>query len=196
MDFMKSMMIAASGMRAQGARMKVLAENIANADSLATEKGKDPYRRKIPVFSSVMDKETGVGLVQMKKPQLDQSDFGKRHDPSHPAADEFGYVMPDLKFLEIRSKMMTTTIVRDEIITNKKATKDDEAKSNVRRCCYPCSAAEYNKSPGDAVFGEPQSEENRLRDLFRPLNMPYKNFENRRAYADGSTAKTGGRVGK
>ena len=92
MDFMKSMMIAASGMRAQGARMKVLAENIANADSLATEKGKDPYRRKIPVFSSVMDKETGVGLVQMKKPQLDQSDFGKRHDPSHPAADEFGYV--------------------------------------------------------------------------------------------------------
>eukprot|EP00938_MAST-03A_sp_MAST-3A-sp1_P001162 g1162.t1 len=111
-------------------------------------------------------------------------------------ADEFGYVMPDLKFLEIRSKMMTTTIVRDEIITNKKATKDDEAKSNVRRCCYPCSAAEYNKSPGDAVFGEPQSEENRLRDLFRPLNMPYKNFENRRAYADGNTAKTGSGGGK
>jgi len=102
-------------------------------------------------------------------------------------------VMPDLKFLEIRSKR-GRTFLRDDITSNKKArSMKDEAKSTVRRCCYPCSAAEYNKSPGDAVFGEPQSEENKLRDLFRPLNMPFKNFENRRTYADGNTAKTGGK---
>jgi len=106
-------------------------------------------------------------------------------------ADENGFVMPDLKLLEIQTRTFKTFLAE----TNKKARSlesKDEAK-NVRRCCYPCSAAEYNKSPGDAVFGEPQGEDERLRDLFRPLNIPYKNFVNRRKYAAGNTAKTGGK---
>ena len=54
MDFLDSMKVAASGLRAQSGRMRVIAENIANADSTGTTKGADPYRRKIPSFQSAV----------------------------------------------------------------------------------------------------------------------------------------------
>ncbi len=92
MDLTKPMMIAASGMRAQSDRMRILAENIANAESLATAPGGEPYRRRIPSFSSELDREMGVSMVRMDKSVPDQSAFGKKHDPGHPAADEMGYV--------------------------------------------------------------------------------------------------------
>ncbi len=92
MDLQNTMLIAASGMRAQTSRLKVLAENIANSNSLGTAPGEDPYRRQIPSFKTELDRETGARLVHMTKTVPDQSAFGLRHDPNHPAADENGYV--------------------------------------------------------------------------------------------------------
>ena len=92
MDFSKSMAVAASGMRAQTDRMKVIAENIANANSTATAKGGDPYRRKIATISQNFDRELNATLVQAGKPLSDKSDFKSQYDPGNPTADAQGYV--------------------------------------------------------------------------------------------------------
>ena len=92
MDFLKSIAIAASGLRAQAGRMRIISENIANADSTATRPGSDPYRRKIPVFESEVDRALNVQLVEMGKVQNDASDFRVKHEPGHPAADKNGNV--------------------------------------------------------------------------------------------------------
>src|ERR1700694_4167117 len=83
MDFLKSIAIAASGLRAQAGRMRIISENIANADSTAQRPGGDPYRRKIPTFSAEVDR----GRVK-----TDPTDFRTRYEPGHPAADAKGYV--------------------------------------------------------------------------------------------------------
>ena len=75
MDFSKSMSVAASGMRAQTERMKIISENIANANSTSPTKGGDPYRRKIPTLTSDFDRELGANLVNAGKPLPDKSDF-------------------------------------------------------------------------------------------------------------------------
>ncbi|PCJ71781.1 MAG: flagellar basal body rod protein FlgC [Rhodobiaceae bacterium] len=100
MDLVKSMMIAASGMRAQSGRMRVLAENIANAQSTATTEGGEPYRRQIVTFRSELDRELGANVVRVGKPIQDQSAFELKYMPGHPAADENGYVeMPNVNGL-------------------------------------------------------------------------------------------------
>lgn len=91
-DFLSSMRIAATGLHAQTARMRVLAENLANADSAGKTPNEDPYRRKIPTFKSVMDNEIGGEVVKIGKIALDQSEFEIRYEPGHPAADASGYV--------------------------------------------------------------------------------------------------------
>jgi len=86
----QTMAVAASALKAQQARMRIIAENIANADSTGKTKGSDPYRRQTPVFSaSPIDGATGVRLAQVVP---DNSDFTLEYDPSHPAADASGYV--------------------------------------------------------------------------------------------------------
>jgi len=92
MDFNTSIGIAATGLHAQSARMRIIAENIANADSTATTPGGDPYRRRVPTFETVMNQELGGRVVTMGKLAIDQSDFNNRYEPGHPAADEKGYV--------------------------------------------------------------------------------------------------------
>ena len=92
MDFLKSMAIAASGLRAQAGRMRIISENIANADSTPTAAGTDPYRRKVPTFQSDFDRELGVQLVELGKVQTDTSDFKLKYEPGHPAADVNGNV--------------------------------------------------------------------------------------------------------
>lgn len=87
-----SLVISASGMRAQGARLRIIAENIANADSTADTTGGAPYRRKIILFQNVLDKQMGVDMVKVAKRGYDNSSFIKKYDPSHPAADAEGYV--------------------------------------------------------------------------------------------------------
>lgn len=92
MELENSMMISASGLRAQSIRMRVIAENIANQDSIATSPGDMPYRRKIVNFKNVMDRALGVARIEVDKISYDRSDFGKRYDPGHPAADSNGYI--------------------------------------------------------------------------------------------------------
>jgi flagellar basal-body rod protein FlgC len=92
MDFSKSMAVAASGMRSQTDRMKVIAENIANANSTSPVKGGDPYRRKIATVTQNFDNELGATLVHPGKPITDKSDFKSQYDPGNPNADSQGYV--------------------------------------------------------------------------------------------------------
>ena len=92
MDFLKSMQIAASGLRAQTGRMQVIAENVANADSTAQRPGGDPYRRKIPTFRSEVDRALEANTVTMGKTRQDPTDFRTKYEPGHPAADQNGYV--------------------------------------------------------------------------------------------------------
>jgi flagellar basal-body rod protein FlgC len=92
MDFLKSIGIAASGLRAQAGRMRVISENIANADSTAQSPGADPYRRKVISFSSQLDRALDSNVVTLGKVQPDTTDFKTRYEPGHPAADANGYV--------------------------------------------------------------------------------------------------------
>ena len=91
-DFTRSIGIATSGLRAQAGRMRVISENIANADSTAPTAGGDPYRRKIPTFVSALDHALDAKLVGLGKIAPDQSAFRTRYEPSNPAADAQGYV--------------------------------------------------------------------------------------------------------
>ena len=91
-DFLSSLKIAASGLTAQSARMRVIAENLANADSAARTPNEDPYRRRVPTFEAVMDRELGGTGVRLGPVALDRSDFASRYEPGHPAADDNGYV--------------------------------------------------------------------------------------------------------
>jgi len=84
--------IAAAGMRAQGDRLRVVAENIANAESTGKTAAEAPYRRKTVVFQNVLDKELGAPSVKVVKRGYDPSPFTMKYDPSHPAANEQGYV--------------------------------------------------------------------------------------------------------
>jgi flagellar basal-body rod protein FlgC len=92
MDFLKSIGIAASGLRAQAGRMRVISENIANADSTAQRPGSDPYRRKIPTFRAEVDRALEAQVIGMGRTQTDRSDFRLKYEPGHPAADANGNV--------------------------------------------------------------------------------------------------------
>ncbi len=98
MELKNAMQISASGMRAQGERLKIISENLANSDSLGKTPGADPYRRKVVSFKSELDRALGANLVKAQKPQQDRSDFELKYDPGHPAANSDGYVkMPNVK---------------------------------------------------------------------------------------------------
>jgi flagellar basal-body rod protein FlgC len=91
-DFLKTMAIAASGLRAQAGRMRIISENIANADSTPSSPGGLPYRRKIPTFQSEVDRTLDVKLVELGKTRTDSSEFRLKYEPGHPAADKNGNV--------------------------------------------------------------------------------------------------------
>ena len=91
-DFARSMSIATSGLRAQAGRMRVISENIANADSTAPTVGGEPYRRKVPTFSSALDRSLDARTVTLGKVRTDRSDFRVKHEPGNPAADANGHV--------------------------------------------------------------------------------------------------------
>jgi flagellar basal-body rod protein FlgC len=91
-DFLKSIAVAASGLRAQAGRMRIIAENVANADSTAQRANADPYRRKIVSFRSEMDRTLEARVVALGRVQTDPSDFRLKYEPGHPAADANGNV--------------------------------------------------------------------------------------------------------
>ena len=92
MDFLKSIAVAASGLRAQTGRMRVIAENIANADSTGDKPGQDPYRRKIPTFQKHVDRELDANVVELGRVRTDSSALKTKYEPGHPAADAAGLV--------------------------------------------------------------------------------------------------------
>jgi flagellar basal-body rod protein FlgC len=92
MDFVKSMAIAASGLRAQAGRMRVISENIANSDSTAQTAVGDPYRRRIPTFTSQLDRTLDARVVTLGPVRTDPSNFQVKYEPGHPAADATGNV--------------------------------------------------------------------------------------------------------
>jgi len=92
MELTDSFLIASSGMRAQSERMRVVAENIANANSVALSADGKPYRRKIISFVNEMDRELGVSVVKTDRIIRDRSPFQLRFEPGHPAANANGYV--------------------------------------------------------------------------------------------------------
>lgn len=91
-DIIKTMRISSAGMRVQGERLRVISQNIANADALPQDAKGKPYRRQVVTFKNELDKSLGLKTVRVNKVQPDKSDFGKRYEPSHPAADPDGYV--------------------------------------------------------------------------------------------------------
>ena len=91
-DFSRSMGIATSGLRAQAGRMRVISENIANAESTAPVAGGDPYRRKVPTFSSTLDRALDAKVVALGRVRPDTSAFRVKYEPNNPAADAAGNV--------------------------------------------------------------------------------------------------------
>lgn len=92
MDLSKLLRISAAGMDAQGTRMRAITENMANADALPTSPGEEPYRRKMVMFRSVLDRQLGVQTIRADRVVNDKTAAKLRFDPTHPAADEKGYV--------------------------------------------------------------------------------------------------------
>jgi flagellar basal-body rod protein FlgC len=88
-----AMAVAASALKANQARMRVIAENLANANSTSQTPGGDPYRRQVPVLEP--DGKVAKGRadgVKVAAVRPDMRDFRSVYDPGHPAADEKGYV--------------------------------------------------------------------------------------------------------
>src|SRR5690242_10661550 len=104
MDFIKSIAVAASGMRAQAGRMRVISENIANADSTAEAAGADPYRRRIVTFHAELDRELGARLVTLGRIETDSSAFRTRHEPA--------YAKGEVKYPNVNS-LIEMTDLRD-----------------------------------------------------------------------------------
>ncbi|MGH6893100.1 MAG: flagellar basal body rod protein FlgC [Dongiaceae bacterium] len=100
MNLMESLMISAAGMRVQGERLRVVAENLANADSVSEVPGGDPYRRKTISFRNTLDRELGLETVKVNKVGVDESDFRMKYEPGNPSADAKGYVkLPNVNTL-------------------------------------------------------------------------------------------------
>lgn len=92
-DLSKVSRIASFGMKAQAKRLRVVSENLANADSLAKTPGGEPYRRKLVTFKNVLERDLEAEVVRVRRTERDMSDFGREYNPSHPAADADGYVL-------------------------------------------------------------------------------------------------------
>jgi len=103
MDLQKALTISAQGMTVQTSRLRVIAENLANQDTTGTSPETQPYRRKTITFANSMDRTLGAETVRVKKIGRDMGELPLRFDPSHPAADERGYVrVPNVNsFVEV-----------------------------------------------------------------------------------------------
>lgn len=126
-DLQRASSIASAGMKAQSKRLRVVSENLANAQSLAQTPGGDPYRRKVVTFRNELDRDLGTQTVRANSTIRDMSDFGRRYDPGHPAADNDGYVLtpnvnPLIEVMDMReaqrayeANMHTISIAREMV---------------------------------------------------------------------------------
>lgn len=92
-ELSKTQRVAVAAMKAQAERLRVIAQNLANVDSMGQAPGEQPYRRQLISFRNEMDRQLGADTVQIHRVFEDMSPFPKQHDPSHPAADADGYVL-------------------------------------------------------------------------------------------------------
>ena len=107
MDLAQAMHEAAAGMKVQGARMRLVAQNLANAESTALAPHGEPYRRQTITFANQLDRELGIERVHVARLGVDHSAFPLRYAPGHPAADADGYVLmpnvnPLLEMMDLR----------------------------------------------------------------------------------------------
>ena len=95
-----SLRIAGAGMEAQSARLRIISENVANAQSTGTTAGADPYARRTITFDNEMDRTIGLPLIHVKNVGVDTTPFKVEFDPGNPAADAKGIVkMPNVDLL-------------------------------------------------------------------------------------------------
>ncbi len=92
MNVLDAMQISASGMKAQGDRIRVISQNIANADTAANTPNAEPYQRKTVIFKNELDRASGVEKVAVDRIYERQGEFRLKYQPSHPGADENGYI--------------------------------------------------------------------------------------------------------
>lgn len=108
MDLLDTMHISASGMNAQAERLKIVSQNLANAEAVgSTSGGNAPYRRQTVTFKNHLDRETNATMVDVNRVSYDNSDFDKRYEPNHPMADAQGYVLypnvnPVMEMMDMR----------------------------------------------------------------------------------------------
>ena len=97
-DIMNAMIVSANGMRAQGTRIRVISENVANAETTGLSPGENPYTRQTISFKNELNRELGLSLVGVDKIGKDTTTpYSLEYKPDHPAADESGYVkMPNV----------------------------------------------------------------------------------------------------
>ncbi len=124
-ELMASKQISLAGMRAQATRLRVVSENIANAESVSKYPGGEPYRRKVVTFKNEFDKHLGVKVVKVNQIKNDDSEFQMKYDPSNPAADLNGYVLlpninPLVEMMDLReaqrsydANLKAVSIVKD-----------------------------------------------------------------------------------
>ena len=109
-SLLAAMAIGSSGLKAQSTRLRVTAENVANAGSTAEVPGGDPYRRKTITFAAELNRSLEADLVRVKSIGVDRADFRQVYEPGHPAADASGYVkMPNVSPLIEMADMREAT---------------------------------------------------------------------------------------
>lgn len=127
-DLSSASKISAAGLRAQSIRLRVLSENLANAQSTGKTPGADPYRRKLVVFDNELDKALNAQKVEVKKIRQDMSDFVEKYDPAHPAADDRGIVKfpnvnPLIELMDMREAQRSYEANLSAIETSKSMTR-------------------------------------------------------------------------
>lgn len=123
-DLTLSKTIAASGMKAQAQRLRVISENLANADSLSKTPGGQPYRRKTVTFRNELDRATGAELVKVGRVSRDRGQLERKYDPGHEAAGADGYVLlpnvnPLVEIMDMKEAQRTYEANLNVISTSK-----------------------------------------------------------------------------
>jgi flagellar basal-body rod protein FlgC len=104
-----SLKIAGAGLDAQSTRLRVVSENMANANAAAKTSDADPYRRKTITFDAAMDRAIGARIVKVKDFGVDRSAFRLEYEPGNQAADAAGFVkMPNVNMLVEMADMRET----------------------------------------------------------------------------------------
>lgn len=128
MKLFSSLSISATGLSAERVRLDTISSNIANVNTTRTEEG-GPYRRKVAVFSEVLSQELSgdeqLGGVAVSEIVEDPSDFNRVYDPTHPDADEDGYVlMPNVEILNEMADLIVATRSYEANVTTLNASKN------------------------------------------------------------------------